>query len=144
MEQQNLKNHARMHPLYHYVLSIFVLASFGTAITYLITSWIHGENKLLSVVLFLLSIVVLITFMLLRMYPLRAQDRAIRAEEALRYYILTGERLPSLLSIGQVVALRFASDEEFPSLCERAVKEGLEPATIKKEIQQWKGDYNRL
>ena len=79
-----------------------------------------------------------------RAFPLKAQDRAIRAEESLRYYILTGKSLPATLRMGQIVALRFAPDEEFPGLIERSVRENLTGKEIKSAIKNWKPDYYRV
>jgi hypothetical protein len=79
-----------------------------------------------------------------RSFPLKAQDRAIRAEEGLRYYIMTGKALPKELRIGQIIALRFASDEEYLALLDRAIKENLGSKEIKAAIQHWKGDYHRV
>ena len=79
-----------------------------------------------------------------RSFPLKAQDRAIRAEENFRYYLLTGKLLPSGLKISQIVALRFASDDEFPKLVERTLSENLSSKQIKQAIQNWKPDNYRV
>ncbi len=78
-----------------------------------------------------------------RSFRLKAQDKAIRAEENLRHFILTGRPLDSRLVLGQVVALRFASDEEFPGLAQRAADEQLSNNAIKKEIKNWRPDLHR-
>jgi hypothetical protein len=72
------------------------------------------------------------------------QDRAIRAEEKLRYFVLTGKPLDSRLRMGQIIALRFASDEELPTLARRAAEESLTPAQIKQAIQHWRADLRRV
>jgi len=46
--------------------------------------------------------------------------------------------------MSQIIALRFASDEEFPALLDRAVKEELSSNDIKTAITNWKGDYYRV
>jgi len=109
-----------------------------------VRSIIQEENVLLSILLFLMMIIIVIIAVLLRLYPLKAQDRAILAEENLRYYVLTGELLDARLSNAQVVALRFAGDTEFPELSKRAATESLKPDEIKKAIQNWRADYNRI
>ena len=81
---------------------------------------------------------------LARVYALKAQDRAIRAEEKLRYFILANKMLSSQLKMSQIIALRFASDEEFLSLTERTIAESLSPKEIKMAIKNWKADYNRV
>ena len=52
--------------------------------------------------------------------------------------------LPSQLRMGQIIALRFASDEEYVSLTERAIAENLSSKEIKMSIKNWKADHNRL
>ena len=79
-----------------------------------------------------------------RVFALKAQDRAINAEESLRYYIMTGKALPNELTISQIIALRFASDAEYLALLDRAIKDNLSNKEIKMAIQQWKGDYHRV
>ncbi|MDM5318066.1 DUF6526 family protein [Fictibacillus sp. b24] len=140
MNTQNYKNHARMHPIYHYVLSLLVLGGLIASIVYLF----KAEDMFLAVILLVMSCSLLVTFALLRLYPLKAQDRAIRAEENLRYYVLTGKLLHAGLTPGQIVALRFAPDEEFPSLAEKAAAENMKPKEIKQAITNWKADHNRI
>jgi hypothetical protein len=77
------------------------------------------------------------------MFALKAQDRAIRAEENFRHYLLTGKPLDSKLTIRQIIGLRFASDEEFPSLAQKAAEEGMSEDDIKKAVKNWRGDYYR-
>jgi hypothetical protein len=96
------------------------------------------------------SLMVLVFFILFnvaglaRMYALKAQDRAIRAEENFRHYLLSGKPLDSRLRMGQIIALRFASDAEFPQLAQRAANENLSQKQIKMEIKNWRGDHYRV
>ena len=71
------------------------------------------------------------------------QDRAIRAEESLRYYILSGKLPDKRLRMSQIIALRFASDEELIELAKRAVEEQLSSSAIKNAIRNWRADYYR-
>ncbi|WP_312469568.1 DUF6526 family protein [Neobacillus sp.] len=144
MNNQDYKSHVRMHPIYHYVLSLLLVATVVTTIVFLVRSINQAENTLLSIILFLMMMIIVIVAVLLRLYPLKAQDRAIRAEENLRSFVLTGQLLDSKLSISQVVALRFADDKEFPELSKRAVAENLKSDDIKKAIQNWRADNNRI
>jgi hypothetical protein len=79
-----------------------------------------------------------------RTFALIAQDRVIKAEENLRYYLLTGKTLDAKLKVRQIIGLRFASDEEFPALVEKALKEKLSEKDIKKSIINWRPDYYRV
>src|SRR5213080_874680 len=144
MKSQDYKNHIRMHPVYHYVLSLFVLVTLVAAITNMVLAFNKGTNILQAFILVLMMIIIVIVAALVRTYALKAQDRAIRAEESLRYYVLTGELLDPELSMGQIVALRFAGDSEFADLCKKAAVKGLKPDDIKKDIKNWKADHNRI
>jgi hypothetical protein len=46
--------------------------------------------------------------------------------------------------VGQVVALRFAPDAEFPALAEKATTDNLSGKEIKQSIQNWKADFYRV
>lgn len=141
--EQNYKNHRQVVTGYHKVLfGLFAIGLIGSIIN-LFGSF--GTDNLYSASLVtLLFICFGLLFYYARSFPLRAQDRAIRAEENFRYYILTGKPFPANLRMGQIVALRFASDEEFAELVQRAVKEDLNSKTIKEAIIAWKADHNRV
>lgn len=79
-----------------------------------------------------------------RSFALKAQDRAIRAEENLRHFAMTGSLLDKRLNIGQIIALRFAPDSEFVALAQKAAAENLSPKQIKMAVKEWKGDYHRV
>ncbi len=93
---------------------------------------------------FLISIILMSFFIFARSFALKAQDRAIRAEESLRHYSLTGKLFDSKINISQILALRFAPDEEFLELTKRAAIENLSKDEIKKAIRNWKPDHNRV
>ncbi|MBM3915438.1 MAG: hypothetical protein FJ348_05290 [Sphingomonadales bacterium] len=81
---------------------------------------------------------------MVRSYGLKVQDRAIRTEERLRHFILTGQPLDKRLKMGQIVALRFAADQEMPALAKRAAEETLTPKQIKQAITEWRPDLRRV
>ncbi len=144
MNEQNTDNHARYFPLQHFVwlpLSMILLLS---SIGYTVYKIVQGEFTL--GLLFLIGIVILaiIPGMLARLYSVKLQDRIIRTEEQLRYYILTTKRLDPSLTLDQLIALRFAPDEEFISLVDRTLAENLTSTEIKKAIQTWKADNHRV
>ena len=142
MKEQNFNNHAQMVPGFHYLTFGGIIALLGGSINYLLKS--SAENKYLASLLVLTSIIFVLVAWFTRTFALKAQDRAIRAEENLRHYVLTGKLLPSSLSVGQIVALRFAPDAEFPALAEKAATSNLSGKEIKQSIQNWKADFYRV
>lgn len=141
--EQNYKNHARLVTGYHGTLTLFILSGLTGSIFNLYGSW-NNESFYSASLITLLFVCCCLLFWYTRSFPLKAQDKAIRSEENFRHYILTGKPLPSELKMGQIIALRFASDEEFPKLVQRTLSENLDPKTIKQAIQNWKPDYYRV
>ena len=142
MIEQNFKNHAKMVPGFHYVGLLSILAL-------LIGSFINlchsaPENLYSASLICLIAFIAAILWAYTRLFSLKAQDRAIRAEENLRYYVMTGKLFPQELTVQQIIALRFASDAEFLALVEKAIKENLSNKEIKLAIQNWKADYYRV
>ncbi|WP_456279040.1 DUF6526 family protein [Bacillus sp. AK128] len=138
-QEQNYNKHAMIDPLFHYVLAPLALLTVILGIIQ-IGSGFSITNLLLLIgpVLFLLIIAKL------RLYALKLQDRLIRSEENFRYFVLTGNRLDPQISMKQLIALRFASDDEFPRLAEKAVSESLTPKQIKQLVENWRADYHRV
>lgn len=130
-----------MVPLYHYVAGLLVILGFGGSIVNFIHADAHTHYS--AALLLVAFFVLIIIFWYARAFALRAQDRAIRAEENFRHYLLTGKPFDSKLRMGQIIALRFASDGEMPALAKRAVEEKLSNKQIKQAIQNWRADYNR-
>ena len=88
-----------------------------------------------------------LAFMLRQHYALGNQNRIIRLEMRLRYFLLTSNRFETFepqLSFGQIAALRFASDAELPALLQQTIAEQLKPGSIKSRIQNWVPDHMRL
>jgi len=142
MANQNYRNHFRYVPLWHVITSLAILALLvGSVVdvTYSTKANIYSASLLVLVSLILMSI-----FWYARRFALRAQDRAIRAEENLRHFALTGKLLDRRLRMGQIIALRFADDEEFVPLAKRAAEEGIRSGEIKKAIANWKADHHRV
>jgi hypothetical protein len=140
-EAQNFKNHAQLVPGYHGVLFLLVV---GTLIGAVINVLDVPEEGLYSASLIIaLTIAVLLAAFYARVFSLKAQDRAIRAEENFRHFVLTGKPLDSKLTMRQIIGLRFASDEEFPALCARAGAEGMTEKEIKQAVKNWRADHDR-
>ena len=140
---QNYKNHVRLVTGYHVTLSFLLLAGLVGSIINLVKS-INNDSLYSASLVLLLFICCSILTWFVRVFPLKAQDRAIRAEENFRYFILTGKPLPNDLSISQIIALRFASDEEFPELIKKALDDQMNSKSIKQAIKTWKPDYHRV
>jgi len=142
MQEQNSKNHARMVPGFHYIGFLLIVFLLIGSIINVVKS--NGQNLYSALLLVLVPIILLIIAFYARVFSLMAQDRAIKAEENFRYYLLTGKPFSSALKMRQIIGLRFASDQEFPALVERAIKENLSEKEIKQSIVTWKGDYYRV
>ena len=144
MEEQSYAKHAKFVPLYHVVLFGIIVLTLLCSLYGLYRAFNNGYGRMDAVLITALSFAVFLLFGFCRIFPLKAQDRAIRAEENLRHFALTGKLLDKRLSIKQIVGLRFASDGEFPALAQRAATESLTPDAIKREIKTWKADNDRL
>jgi len=142
MKEQNFKNHAQMVPGFHYLTFGAIVSLIGGSVNYFLKA--TPENKYLASLIVLTSIIFVFIAWFSRTFALKAQDRAIRAEENLRHYVLTGKLLPTNLTVGQIVALRFAPDAEFPALVNKAATENLPGKAIKASIQNWKADFYRV
>ena len=138
---QNFQKHTHFVPLYHY----YTLAAMAVLVIGATYNLLTGKQEnFLTNLLFLLLVFTLISVSFHnRSFALKVQDRAIRAEESLRYYLLTGKRLDQRISIFQLIALRFADDTEFVGLVEETIKGNLTPLQIKKRIINWRPDYYR-
>jgi hypothetical protein len=101
------------------------------------------DRTLIAHVVMLLAIGLLGTVTLLRMFVVRVQDRVIRLEMRARMTRLGLELEFDQLEPRQLIALRFASDAEMPSLAHRAIAEKLLPDQIKRAVTNWQGDYFR-
>ncbi|MEO6636661.1 MAG: DUF6526 family protein [Ginsengibacter sp.] len=144
MQQQNYKNHARIVPLFHYVLSLILFACLVFSIWNLIRAYQHHSGRLVAATIFGLTIAALLLEWYARAFPIAAQDRAIRAEENLRHFALTGKLVDPRLTMPQIIALRFADDAEFVLLSEKAANENMKAGEIKKAIVNWRADHHRV
>ena len=146
MEEQSYANHAKFVPLYHGVLSGLIVLAFLGSLLNLYRRFMQAPHvgRLSAELITLITVAMLIQFLLSRVFPLKAQDRAIRAEENLRHFVLTGKLLDPRLGVKQIVALRFASDAEFEELARRAAAENFSPDMIKKSVRVWRADHYRL
>jgi hypothetical protein len=143
MEAQNYANHRRYVPLYHGVLFLLLVATFVGSLVNLYLSIGEHQGVYSASLISVLTICGLIQFWYSRAFATTVQDRAIRAEENLRHFAMTGKLFDPRLKIGQIIGLRFASDEEFLALAKRAVEEQMSREDIKKAIKTWRADHHR-
>jgi hypothetical protein len=100
-----------------------------------------------SIYLFIGAFVLFLLPLLARMYALKLQNRIILNEMRNRYFHLAGKTFDEKekeLKLGQIIGLRFASDEELLGLIDRAIAEKLTSKEIKQQIKNWRGDYIRV
>lgn len=143
MDPQTFANHTRWHPPFHFFIMPVLLINFIWSIVDVVLSpgWTTGRWLVVSLALLMLGFFV-------RINPLRAQDRTIRLEEILRF----GRILPPALALqasslkpGQLIALRFAPDEEVEALVSDILAGKLgKPVEIKKAIKNWRADHFRI
>jgi hypothetical protein len=143
MNEQNYSNHARYVPGFHIILGSFLIIGTIGSLINIWLKWSTHDDIFSAVLIALLFICGFFLFWYTRQFPIKVQDRAIRAEENMRYFILTRNQLDSRITMGQIIALRFAPDDEFVVLADRAVKEKLTPDEIKKAIRNWRADNYR-
>ena len=144
MPTQNYANHRQLVPMFHGVLfGIIVLTLIGSVVN-LIQSLGDHQRLYSASLLVAVCLALVLLFSFTRIFALKAQDRAIRAEENLRHFALTGKLLDPRLGTRQVVALRFASDAEFAALSRRAADESMTPDAIKKAVKEWRADTYRV
>jgi hypothetical protein len=144
MTKQAYKNHRRYVPGFHFLTASLCIIAFIAAMINLIHNWQEPHLHLSAAIIWIITIILCLFFWFIRSFSLGAQNRAIRAEERLRHYLLTGKPMDTRLRLGQIIALRFASDEEFPELTQKAVEENLRADDIKKAIRNWKADHHRV
>ncbi|MFY9158228.1 DUF6526 family protein [Aquirufa ecclesiirivi] len=138
---QDYESHTRYYHLHHFIILPLAFFLFIWTVELTLEDPVNDWLYLLVGVLF-----ILISF-INRIYANRNQDRIIRLEMRLRYFQLT--QVPftekeNLLNIRQIVALRFASDEELLPLIDRAILNNLSSKEIKKSIHNWQGDFLRV
>jgi hypothetical protein len=141
-EAQNLKNHARFDPLFHF----FLFAVYLTNIVYA-SFHLHRQPSLSSGWYLVLSIVVIVPILKLRSYPLKVQDRVIRLEERLRLQALAPAEWRHQvyrLTESQLIALRFAADDEVVELAKQTLEHNLTRKQIKERIRTWRADEWRI
>ncbi len=144
MAEQSFKNHSRYVPLFHFGAFSLLLAALVINSIYFFKALGAGSGRLQAAGILCLTLAAGLALWFARAFALRAQDRAIRAEENFRHYILTGKPFDGRLRMRHIIALRFASDAEFVELAKKAAEENLSSKEIKAAIKNWRADFNRV
>ena len=140
---QTYQNHARWVPMYHFVMGPIFLLNFLLGAYQAVTDF-----SLTSLFAVLLAVGLVGAFFFLRVFALQAQDRVIRLEERMRMHALLPDDLKPRIndfSTNQLIALRFASDEELPELARQVLDKNIaDQKPIKEAIKNWRPDYQRV
>ena len=135
---QSLANHTRRDPAFHFIVLPLMVANFIIAIIWSVLQP-NFHNIWLAVFAFALVLLTLIV----RMYPVKVQDRVIRLEERLRIQSLAPAEWHAQiykLSENQLIGLRFASDDEVVELTKQALENNWNRKQIKERIRSWRSD----
>ena len=140
---QTYASHRRWIPAFHFfVLPVLLINVFIAGIDFaknprFATGW-----------MVLVDIALFIGILMARAMPLRAQDRVIRLEERARLERLVPSDLRGRvgeLTVSQLIAIRFAPDDEVPELTRRAINGELKSqGDIKRAIRNWRADHHRV
>ncbi|PIF46710.1 hypothetical protein CLU96_3749 [Chryseobacterium sp. 52] len=145
MREQNYQNHRKFYPPHHFIYLplLIVLEIYG-----IYKIWGDPEHQLtwilFSLIIFLLFY---LAFMVRQHYALGLQNRMIQLEFKQRYFEIFGKRSDEItdqLRFDQIAALRFAYDDEFRELLNRAIGENISGDEIKRSIRSWKADHQRV
>jgi hypothetical protein len=140
---QTYANHTRFVVGYHFVALFLLFVNLGWSALRAFRDFSTG-----TVVAALLAVALVLLFLYARTFPMTVQDRVIRLEMRLRMEKLLPADVFARFgefTVGQLVALRFASDAELPALARKVLDEKIASrAEIKKLIKDWQPDYLRV
>ena len=140
---QTYASHRRWVPMYHFfALPVFLANVIVTAIQFVRNPrFMTGWGVIVALALFF-------GMLYLRFMPVKAQDRIIRLEERARLERILPSDLRGRvgeLSASQLIAIRFAPDDEAPDLTRRALNGELKSQSdIKRAIRNWRADQLRV
>jgi uncharacterized membrane protein YciS (DUF1049 family) len=143
MAEQNFQNHVRWVPAFHFFVQPVFLLNFIYSVYHLIKVPFSFE----SILGVLVAAALVIGGLCFRLFAVKVQDRVIRQEMRLRMERLLPADLKARIedfTVGQLIALRFASDPELPELARRVSNDKLtQRKAIKQMVKNWKPDYLR-
>ncbi|NHN30547.1 DUF6526 family protein [Paenibacillus agricola] len=142
--QSNAKQALRFDPAHHFVNLPIALIVFIWSCINLFTALRDGQSVAMYALLFGITLGLLLAVLKMRVYATKTQDRIVRVEEQFRHFRLTGKELNPKLTLAQIIALRYAGDNELPALAERTASENLQPAAIQAAIKNRRVDTMRI
>lgn len=142
-QTQTFATHRRWIPMWHFfALPILLINVFVVAVNFV------RDPRLINGWAVIVWIALFIGILVSRSMSLRAQDRIIRLEERNRLERLLPSDLRGRigeLTARQLVAIRFAQDDEVPDLTRRALNGELKSQDdIKRAIRNWRADHLRV
>lgn len=142
-QTQTFASHRRWIPIWHFfALPVLIINVFVLAVNFV------KDPRLTNGWAVIVAIALAVGIFISRSMPLRAQDRIIRLEERARLErVLPGELRGRVgeLTPAQLVAIRFAADDEVPDLTRRTLNGELKSqADIKRAIRNWRADTLRV
>ena len=143
MSTQNLKNHIRFYTPHHFIFYPLIGLGFSLGLF----QYYHSKDIIWIFIFSTFLFIGWLSFMMRQHYALTNQNRIVRLEMRLRYFILTGKRFENCetkLAFSQIAALRFASDNELPTLIDKTIKNSLNAEAIKSQIENWTPDDMRV
>jgi len=140
---QTFANHTRWQLPFHFFIAPVMLINVIWSVVQFIKA--PGPNSGWWIVV---SVALLVLAFLVRVNSLKVQDRLIRLEEKLRYQQILSAPIcqqASALNMGQIIALRFAGDDELEELVGAVLAGRLAKAgDIKRAIKGWRADMFRV
>ena len=143
MAEQDLANHAKLFPPFHFFAMPVLIAN----LIWTIVRVVSAGFSIYGLFTILVALALILGFFSARTFALTVQDRVIRLEERLRYQrVLPADLQPRSdeFTLNQLISLRFASDAELPALARKVLDEKLnERKAIKQLVKNWRPDYLR-
>lgn len=147
---QTYKTHRRYVPMFHFVTGGILLLNLLWAFVRIYHAMRGGGrfDRANSIVGLLVAIALVLLLLYARQFAVTVQDRIIRIEMQHRLADVLPLDLRSRigeLSVGQLIALRFAGDAELPDLTRKVLDEKIaNREAIKRQIREWKADDLRV
>ena len=141
---QNADSHAKI-PTMTFLVPFFMIAIGLASYSVQLFSDFGVKQELVAVIF---TLGVAMATVGARRQAVGVQDRVIRLEERLRMHQLFHDDMVGRISeftTSQLIALRFASDEELPNLARKVLTEDItDQKAIKQLVQNWRADHQRV